>query len=269
MNAFMSDEEYEGCFTNFWGIRSRIAHVLMDYGLQSGNRVLDVPSGHGFLAYEIARVIQEGEIHAVGLSNDLETYKQFSTSLKGPEKEYLKLISYTVADAAELPFQSGKFDFVVNFLGLEDINMTKGITGVKKSLSEFVRVLNVDGIILITVCLEGNEPDQVLAKEITEYMGINALFYSKDFYYNELQKLTGDIVCEKWVHTHRKMTAAQAKEELLFACEEAPRIFEKYNVKAVPFHELWQKFGERITRYGMAYYSDLCILVGKKVSSGD
>ena len=264
MNEFMTDEEYEKCFIDFWGIRSKIAHVLLDYGLKSGSTVLDVPSGHGLLGYEIAKIIKKGEIHAVGLSNDLETFRQFSRWLKGPEKEYLNIMSYYVADATELPFQSGKFDFVVNFLGLEDINMTRGITGVRKSISEFVRVLKIDGIILITVCLEGNQPDQVLAKEIAKYMGINALFYSKDFYYDELQKSAVKIICEKWVHTHRKMTAAQAKEELQFACEEAPQIFEKYHVSAVPFDDLWQKFGERIKRYGMAYYSDLCILVGRK-----
>ena len=65
------------------------------------------------------------------------------------------------------------------------------------------------------------------------------------------------------------MTAAQTREELQFACEEAPRIFKEYTVSAVPFDKLWQKFGERIERYGMAYYSDLCILVGRKGSSED
>ena len=204
MNEFMTDKEYQTCFSHFWGIRSRIAYVLMDYGLQSGSRVLDVPSGHGFLAYEIAKIIQKGEIHAVGLLNDLKTFRRFSNSLESSEKKYLNLIRYIVADASELPFPSGKFDFVVNFLGLEDINMTRGVTGVKKSLSEFVRVLGSEGVMLITVCLEGDEPDQALAKEIMEYMGINALFYSKDFYCTELQKLRIDIVCEKWIHTHRR-----------------------------------------------------------------
>ncbi|MBU7017499.1 MAG: methyltransferase domain-containing protein [Theionarchaea archaeon] len=264
MNEFMTDEEYERCFIDFWGIRSKIAHLLLDYGLQSGSTVLDVPSGHGLFGYEIAKIIKKGEIHAVGLLSDLGTFRQFFGRLKGPEKEYLKLMSYYVADATDLPFQSGKFDFVVNFLGLEDVNMTRGIAGVRKSISEFVRVLKSNGIILITVCLEGNKPDQVLAKEITEYMGINARFYSRDFYYSELQKSAVKIVCEKWIHTYRKMTAAQAKEELQFACEEAPRIFKKFNVSAVPFDDLWQKFGERIEKHGMAYYSDLCIMVGRK-----
>ena len=263
MNEFMTDEEYENCFVDFWGIRSKIAHLLLDYGLNPSVRVLDVPSGHGFFAHEISKVIKSGHVCGVGLSNDAETFEQFSKSSESFEN-YQDLITYCVADATALPFPSGIFDFVVNFLGLEDINMTKGQSGVTKSLSEFVRVLKPDGIILITVCLEGDEPDQLLAKEVTEYIGSNALFYPEDFYVEELEKLDTEVIGTKWFYTHRKMTAAQAREELQFACDETPKIFTKYKVHTVSFDNLWQKYGERIERYGMAYYSHLCVLIGRK-----
>jgi ubiquinone/menaquinone biosynthesis C-methylase UbiE len=264
MNEFMTDEEYENCFVEFWGIRAKIAHLLTDYGLKPGVRVLDVPAGHGFLAFEIAKVMQEGTIHAVGLQNDLETFKKFSRSLRNPEKAYLKLITYAVMDAVELAFPSESFDFIVNFLGLEDINMTWGIEGVRQSLSEVVRVLNTGGIIQVTLCLEGDEPDQVVAKDVMEYIGCNATFYSKDFYSEELENLDVDILTEKWFHTYSKMTMSQAKEELQFACEETPKIFRDYNVRTCSFDKLWQKFGNRIRMHGMAYYSDLCVLIGQK-----
>ena len=263
MNRFMTDEEYAECFVDFWGIRSRIAHLLIDYGLKPGVRVLDVPSGHGFFAHEISKVIKSGHVCAVGLLNDAETFRQFSKSVEGIEN-YQDLITYCVADATALPFRSGMFDFVVNFLGLEDINMTKGRAGVAKSLSEFVRVLKPDGITLITVCLEGDEPDQLVAKEIAEYIGSDALFYPEDFYVEELEKLDIEIIGTKWFYTHRKMTATQAREELQFACDETPKIFTKYKVCTGSFDNLWQKYGERIERFGMAYYSRLCVLIGKK-----
>lgn len=264
MNEFMTDEEYETCFVDFWGIRTKIAHMLTNYGLQSGARVLDVPAGHGFFAYEIAKVINQGDIHAVGLNNDLRTFHAFSRSLRDTEREYLKLITYHVADATRLPFCTGTFDFVVNFLGLEDINMTKGRTGVEHSLAEFVRVLAPGGVIQITLCLEGDEPDQVIAREVFEYIGFNAVFYPKAFYIRALEKVGVHILAEKWFYTHRKMTASQAMEELRFACEETPTIFKDYNVHTVSFEELWQKFGERIKIHGMAFYSNLCVLVGQK-----
>ncbi len=261
MNQFMTDEEYETCFTEFWGIRSKIAHILTEYGLNPNSIILDIPSGHGFFAYEIASYIKTGRVYAVGLHNDAKAFKAFSRSVK--DSKNLKSIYYNVMDAAQLAFSSESFDFVVNFLGLEDINMTKGMKGVKQSLSEFVRVLNPGGFIQITLCLEGNEPDQVFAREIMEYC-LNAVFYNKSFYVEELERLGITMCGEKWFHTHRKWTPDQAKKELKFCCEEAPTIFADYNVRSVPFNELWQKFGERIEKYGVAYYSDLCVLIGQK-----
>ncbi|MFX1250957.1 MAG: class I SAM-dependent methyltransferase [Promethearchaeota archaeon] len=264
-NEFMTDAEYEECFMDFWGIRAKIATALIPYGLQSGVFVLDVPSGHGLLAYEVAKIIQKGEIHAIGLKNDLETFHRFSRSLKTKkEREPLNLIRYHVMDATQLTFPIGKFDFIVNFLGLEDINMTKGVQGVKLSLAEFIRVLKQDGIIQLTLWLEGNEPDEVLAKEIHEFIGFNAIFYPKKFYVQELENLGVEILGEKWFYTQRKMTAVQAKEELYFACTETAKIFREYNIQTVSFEELWEKFGNQIETHGMAYYSDLCVLIGRK-----
>ncbi|MFX1539038.1 MAG: class I SAM-dependent methyltransferase [Promethearchaeota archaeon] len=264
-NTFMTDAEYEECFMDFWGIRAKIAASLIPYGLQSGVLVLDIPSGHGLLAYEIAKIIQQGEIHAVGLKNDLESFQRFTRSLKTKnEQKPLNLITYHVMDAMQLMFPLGKFDFIVNFLGLEDINMTRGAQGVKQSLIEFVRVLKREGIIQLTLWLGGNEPDEVLAKEIHEYIGFNAIFYPKDFYVQELENLGVEIVSEKWFYTQRKMTVAQAKKELYFACVETVKIFQEYNVQTVSFEELWEKFGRQIETHGMAYYSDLCVLIGRK-----
>ncbi|MFX0061521.1 MAG: class I SAM-dependent methyltransferase [Candidatus Hermodarchaeota archaeon] len=264
-NEFMTDAEYEKCFMDFWGIRAKIAATLIPYGLQSGVFVLDVPSGHGILAYEVAKIIKQGEIHAVGLKNDLETFKQFSRSLKTKkEQKFLNLITYHVMDATQLTFPLGKFDFVVNFLGLEDINMTRGAQGVKQSLAEFVRVLKRNGVIQLTLWLEGNEPDEELAKEIHEFIGFNAIFYPKDFYIQELENLGVEILSENWFYTQRKMTAAQAKEELFFACTETAKIFQEYNIQTVSFEELWEQFGNQIETHGMAYYSDLCVLIGRK-----
>lgn len=257
----MTDEEYETCFTEFWGIRSKIVYTLSEYGLNPGSIVLEIPSGHGFFAYEIASYIKTGRVYAVGLHNDVKAFKAFSRSIK--DYKYLKSIYYNIMDATQLGFSFESFDFVVNFLGLEDITMTKGVEGVKQSLSECVRVLKRGGFIQITLCLEGNEPDQVIAKEIMEYC-LDAVFFSKSFYVEELERLGITICGEKWFHTRKKMTADQAKEELKFCCEEAPIIFADYNVRSVPFDVLWQKFGEGIEKYGMAYYSNLCVLIGQK-----
>ena len=127
-----------------------------------------------------------------------------------------------------------------------------------------MRVTNLGGIVQVTLCLEGDEPDQVIAKEVMQYLGCDAVFYPKEFYINELHKAGARILAELWVHTHRKMTTAQAKEELLFACRETPRIFHTYDVRTVSFDDVWHKFKTRIDNHGMAYYSDLCVLICQK-----
>jgi hypothetical protein len=60
------------------------------------------------------------------------------------------------------------------------------------------------------------------------------------------------------------MTTEQAKEELLFACNETPKIFKVYHVKTISFETLWEMYKEKIEKYGMAYYSKLITIIGRK-----
>ena len=80
-NKFMTNKEYEKSFTSFWNIRKKIAKTLLPYGLQSASKVLDVAAGHGFFTFEIAKLVQQGKICAIGLQNDFESYQRFANSL--------------------------------------------------------------------------------------------------------------------------------------------------------------------------------------------
>ncbi len=261
----MTNEEYNACFFDFWDLREEIAQSLVLYGLHPGTHVLDVAAGHGLFAFEIAKIIQRGEVHAVGLENDLNAFQRFQRSLPREERQKVrKVLQYHVMDATNLAFPSARFDFVVNFLGLEDINMTKGEQGVKDCITEVVRVLKSQGILLLTVCLYGDQPDEKLAKELSRQIGHNAIFYPKEFYIEQLTSKGVKIMEEKWFYTRRKMTSSQAKEELQFACAKTPKIFDKYNVETVTFETLWNKYQDAIDAHGVAYYSDLCVIIGKK-----
>jgi len=264
LNSYMTDQEYGECFMKFWGIRAQIARLLTQYGLKKGAQVLDIPSGHGLFALEIAKVISSGNVHAIGLWNDLETFQAFSHSLHPVDQLYLHIIRYHIMDAVCLGFKTNSFDFVVNFLGFEDINMTRGKQGVIQAIKECHRVLRPGGIFQLTLCLEGDEPDERIAKEVFEMLGCNAIFYPKEFYIEELNHCGIQLLDEKWFHTHRKMTAQQAKEEISFACTETPSIFSSYEVRTMPFEVLWDRVKDRIEVHGMAYYSHLCVLVGQK-----
>jgi ubiquinone/menaquinone biosynthesis C-methylase UbiE len=260
----MTDEEYAECFMSFWGIRTQIARLLTHHGLEKGVKILDIPSGHGVFALEIARVISRGQVHGIGLLNDVQTFKAFCRSLPSEDQQYLTLIDYHVMDATHLGFKPSSFDFVVNFLGFEDINMTRGQQGVQQALRECSRVLKPGGILQLTLCLEGNTPDERVARDVFSLLGCRALFHPKEWYIEELSHCGIPLLDEHWFHTHRKMTVSQAKEEISFACREIPRLFSSYGVTTMPFESLWDKVGDRIEAHGMAYYSHLCVLIGQK-----
>ncbi|NHK30779.1 MAG: class I SAM-dependent methyltransferase [Asgard group archaeon] len=265
-NKFMSKEEYANSFTRFFALRKKIARSLISFGLSSGMNILDILAGHGFFSYEIAKLIKKGKITAIGLQNDLDSFNSFSKKLiDEQQRKAIELINYELMDIINLEFPDNTFDFVVNFLGLEDVNMTRGPEGVKQALRECARVLKPSGILQITLCLEGDEPDQIIAKEVTDLIGHQAIFYPKEFYIEELEKSSIEIIDERWFYSKRKMTAEQAKEELVFACNETPKYFKEYDIKTISFEELWKKYGEKIEKHGMAFYSQLLILIGRKI----
>jgi ubiquinone/menaquinone biosynthesis C-methylase UbiE len=263
-NTYMTDEEYSNCFINFFGIREKISKHLKNYKLKPTSKVLDVLAGHGLFSLEMMKLIGNGEVHAVGLQNDKTSFNRMLYTSNSSERKLLERIKYHIMDTRDLKFPSEYFDFVVNFLGLEDLNMTTGNKGVKQSLREFVRVLKKDGIILITLWLEGDDKDKILAKEINEFIGHNATFYPKSFYIDQLRKFGVTICEEKWYYTGKKMTSEQAKEELSYSCSKTSEVFKEYEVTTVSFEDLWKKFGKSIERYGVAYYSELCTIIGKK-----
>lgn len=261
----MSNTEYDKSFTHFLGIRRKIAQSLIPHGLKSGLKILDVLAGHGFYSYEITKIIKKGKIISIGLQNDVESFQRFKLSMKKRKQEKsLGLIDYRLMDITKIDFPENTFDFVINFLGLEDVNMTKGTKGVKDALKECCRVLKPTGTLQLTLCLEGDEPDQIIAKEITEAIGHQAIFYPKEFYIDELKRNNIEVFNEKWFYTKRKMTYDQAKEELSFACNETPKYLKNFEIKTIQFEELWNKYSKRIKKYGMAFYSQLLVIIGKK-----
>jgi len=61
--------------------------------------------------------------------------------------------------------------------------------------------------------------------------------------------------------TGKKLTVEQAKEEIVFACDNVPVI---YGRPARSFDEAWERFGDRITEHGMGHYSRLELFVTRK-----
>ncbi len=256
----MTDEEYETIFIEFCSFRQRIASSLIDFGLRESNTVLDLAAGHGLLSIAIRDSGYEGKLIDIGLINDLKSFKR---TIEKSNRKYFN-IQYIVMNSSNLAFRDNCIDFIVNFLGMEDINMTLGKEGVKMTLKELSRILIKNGILEISIMVKGKEVSSIINWKLWKFIGLNSIFYSPRFYINSLKK-SGFMLENKIVlKTNKKMTTEQAKEEILFACEEAPTIFEKYGIKAKEFKKVWNKFIQKIKKYGLGFYPEIMTLIFKK-----
>ncbi|HEY1727842.1 MAG TPA: class I SAM-dependent methyltransferase [Candidatus Baltobacteraceae bacterium] len=95
------------------------------YGLRSGDRVLDVGCGKGYLLHELRESVPGLQIAGV----DISAY-----AIENAKEEVRPDLA--VADAAELPFEDGAFDLVVSLGVLHNLP----IAPLWSSLSEIMRV---------------------------------------------------------------------------------------------------------------------------------
>ena len=259
---YFTDEEYESAFDHFGGIRSKIATFVSRSHSSDVNTILDVPAGHGYHIAEFSKIYPETNLIAIGLPSDIPSYKGLRESNESA-RHLFRNLEYLVCDATELPLYDAKCDMIVNFLGLEDIRMTRGEEGVRSTLREMSRVLKKDGVIQLSTVEYGDCEEERVANEVWKTIGLNAIFFPRDWFVEEMLSLKMILLYETVFTFPKKMTPDQAAEELTFACENAPKTFYEFGVTTISFEELWSRFGERIERYGMAYWSRIRVLLFK------
>jgi ubiquinone/menaquinone biosynthesis C-methylase UbiE len=262
MNEYLRDEEYDDWFFDLGGARDDVIRLLKAHGLGRASRVLDVAAGHGTLTLKVAQAVREGEVVALGLANDVRDYKWYRTQV--PEGRFSGIVYYMEMDATHIEFEDGRFDFVVNFLGLEDIRMTTGDEGLTRALREMARATRPGGYVQVAIAVYGDEPDEILLKEVESYVGHGAIFPPPEFLRERMRENGLEMVEELPLVPGRKLTARQAKEEIRFACERSPVIFQKHGVRTRDFEEVWGRFGPEIERVGLAHYSRILCLIARK-----
>ncbi|KXH72879.1 MAG: hypothetical protein AM326_00705 [Candidatus Thorarchaeota archaeon SMTZ-45] len=261
---FLTDLEYEEAFHRFGNLRRRIAEFVHTTSKGNTKLILDVPAGHAYLTAEFASQFPSSRFVAVGLRNDVESFIALRESDSYPQDQW-KHIQYLSCDAQVLPFADGSFDLVINFLGLEDIKMTRGVTGVRFALSEMSRVLSASGILQISFVEYGELPEEELAREVWLATGLNPIFEAREWYHQFLVSLGLRLLKEEQFLYPKKMTASQAKEELRFACETAPSIFSDFGVSARSFESLWAEYRDQIELHGLAYWSRIRVMLYGRV----
>lgn len=122
-----------------------VARAMIDhYGLKSGDRILDVGCGKGYLMYDFLREV--AGLEATGL--DISKY-----AIAHSKEEIRDRI--VEGNAASLPFENDSFDFVVSITTLHNLPPDQLV----KALSEIERVSKKDKF----VCVESfrNEDEKV------------------------------------------------------------------------------------------------------------
>jgi len=90
----------------------RLARQVVETGVPPGGKVLDLGTGPGFVAIEIARLLQANNCQVVGL--DLSR-AMLSVAAENARRQGLNgSLTWREGDAKALPFEDGQFDFVVS-----------------------------------------------------------------------------------------------------------------------------------------------------------
>lgn len=257
---YFTDEEYERAFDEFGDMRKQIATLLKSEIDSAPEIIMDVPAGHGYLGVELALTFPKSQILALGLPNDYLTFTYLRKSNTYP-RDLWNRFQYLVSDATEIPLANQTCDIVANFLGLEDVMMTRGVKGVESILCEMARIVSKTGVVEISTVEYGDLPEEKVAKEVWDTIGLNCVFQNRDWYLKKLFEYGLSLSAEEVLNFPKKMTSSQAKEELEFACENTPKTFSSFGVTAISFNELWERFSGKIEKHGMAYWSTIRVLL--------
>jgi len=90
----------------------RLARRAMETGIPPGGKVLDMGTGPGFVAIEVARLVQGSGVRVVGM--DLSP-AMLALAAKNTAKAGLgDILSWREGDVKAMPFDDGEFDLIVS-----------------------------------------------------------------------------------------------------------------------------------------------------------
>lgn len=258
MNSnFLTDKEYRNYWFELEGTRKTISRSLE---LTVGMKILDVGTGYGYFAVEMAKQLKNGEI--VGIDISATDTRRARKLIK--EAEVVDIVSALKMDATQLSFPHNCFDLATSFLGMRDIYMTRRRKGVERAVKEMIRVVKPSGkiVLCITPPEDMEREDQKIAVKV-EGKVFGAVSLPKKFYL-DLFRENNVLLCGiRAYYTNKKLTANQAKIELRDGIQIARRI---YGREVPSFKKVWDRYGKRIETFGYGMYSKIVMLLAEKLS---
>jgi len=260
IERYMSNSEYETHFVTLFGLRSRIGRELP---IKRRMRILDVATGEGFFALEIARLYDNVKVVGIDISRSVVREARGNVGKENAQD----LIEIVEMDAVKMRFSEGEFDIAVNFTGLEDILMTRGKSGVQQTFSEVSRVLKPDS----NYCFVIMPPDEMETNaqkiEATLFSYICGATWLNSKEYETMLEEAKFKLCEKRSYgTYMKFTSQQAKNEIKYIIRRVPKV---YGVSTPTFEEIWTRFGQDIEKNGLGCYSKVLLMIARKIEDVD
>jgi ubiquinone/menaquinone biosynthesis C-methylase UbiE len=90
----------------------RLAHDLVALGIPQEGRVLDIGTGPGFVAIEVARLLQGQRVSVIGM--DLSRAMLAVAAENAQRARLGEMLSWREGDAKAIPFGDAEFDLVVS-----------------------------------------------------------------------------------------------------------------------------------------------------------
>jgi ubiquinone/menaquinone biosynthesis C-methylase UbiE len=226
-------------------------------------RILDVATGEGFFALEIARLYDNVKIVGIDISRSVVREARGNVGKQNAQD----LIEIVEMDAANMRFSEGEFDIAINFTGLEDIHMTRGKSGVQQTFSEVNRTLKPDSYF----CFVMMPPDEMetnaqkMEAVLFSHVCGATWLYSKE--YETMLEEAKFKLCEKRsYYTRMKFTPQQAKNEIKYIIRRVPKV---YGISTLSFEEIWTRFGQDIEKNGLGCYSKVLLMIARKIEDVD
>ena len=252
---YVSAEEYPGYFAKLNDLRRPIANALP---IRPGMRILDLATGYGFFALQLVR--RDSSLRVVGIDISRSDVRQARQNCE--EDDLRRRVEFLEMDATDMGFTNGSFDMIVNFLGLEDIHMTRGKNGIHNTFLEANRILRPGGCL----CFVAMPPDEMETEaqkiEVALFSHVCGATWLSTGEYGELLRRAGlTLTARRSYYTGKKLSPEYAKIEIRFACQNVPEI---YGVKTLSFQEAWARFGKDIEENGMGHYSRVVLFLAEK-----
>jgi len=256
-SEYLTDEEYEEYWFKLEGMRKAASESL---GLKAGMKILDVGTGWGLFAVEMAKQLNQGEIVAIDIvSKGVNRARKLVKDARVAD-----IVQILRIDATKLSFLDNHFHLAVSFLGMRDIYMTRGKKGVENTVKGMISVTRPGASIALCITPpEDMETEDQRIAVAAEGKVFGAESLPKKFYTAIFRNNNVVLRETKTFYTKKKLTANQARIEFKDGIKIARKVYDE----AVPdFRDVWNEYGEKIEAYGYGMYSKAVMLVGEKKS---